>query len=514
MKKVTVIKQKKPELPKLKRVAAYCRVSSDTEQLLHSLSTQVSYFNKLIQDNPYWEFAGVFYDKGISGTSTKKREGFQSMMTAAEEGKIDLILAKSIQRFARNTVDLLSSVRRLKELGVEVQFEKENISTMDSGGELMLTLLASIAQEESLSLSENVKWTKLKKYKAGLPFSHYPVYGYKWVEDDLVIVPEEAEVIRFVYDSYEECKNCYEVCRRVLKQNMKAVDRRSWDQSLVRYILTNSVYTGELILQKQFIENPFTKKVVKNNGQLPKFIIDDHHEAIISSAQFERIQKLMKEKGELGIFSNECVPTVFLTQKIRCGNCGLFFTRETRKRSTGEKWKRWVCMSTKRKKGGKCGDYIWVPEELLMEFIAEALQVDSFTEQDFAESISEIVVCNRQYLLFKFKNGDEKQIEWEERYLEWYEEQKKKAKARHRAAIDGRSPERKAELSRINSESKLKRSPEEVALANKKMLETRSKWTPEQRKEISRKISKARREQEKAKREAKLAASASKESTD
>ena len=171
-------------------------------------------------------------------------------------------------------------------------------------------------------------------------------------------------------------------------------------------------------------------------------------------------------------------------------------------------------MSTKRKKGGKCGDYIWVPEELLMEFIAEALQVDSFTEQDFAESISEIVVCNRQYLLFKFKNGDEKQIEWEERYLEWYEEQKKKAKARHRAAIDGRSPERKAELSRINSESKLKRSPEEVALSNKKMLETRSKWTPEQRKEISRKISKARREQEKAKREAKLAASASKESTD
>ena len=208
MKKVTVIKQKKPELPTLKRVAAYCRVSSDTEQLLHSLSTQVSYFNKLIQDNPYWEFAGVFYDKGISGTSTKKREGFQSMMTAAEEGKIDLILAKSIQRFARNTVDLLSSVRRLKELGVEVQFEKENISTMDSGGELMLTLLASIAQEESLSLSENVKWTKLKKYKAGLPFSHYPVYGYKWVEDDLVIVPEEAEVIRFVYDSDEECKNC------------------------------------------------------------------------------------------------------------------------------------------------------------------------------------------------------------------------------------------------------------------------------------------------------------------
>ena len=514
MKKVTVINKKKPELPRLKRVAAYCRVSEDLDKCQHSLSTQISYFNNLIQSDTGWDFAGVFYDKGISGTSTKKREGFQSMMTAAEEGKIDLILAKSIQRFARNTVDLLSSVRRLKELGVEVQFEKENISTMDSGGELMLTLLASIAQEESLSLSENVKWSKLKKYKAGRPISRFKVFGYEWIEDDLVIIPEEAEIIRFIYEAYEECRNCNEVSRRVNKLSTEARTKNTWGPTTITETLRNSIYTGELVLQKVFIENPFTKRVMTNNGQLPKFIIDQHHEAIISPEQFNRVQKLMIEKKNLGIFSNEFIQTSFLTQKIKCGDCGHFFIRATCQRSNGEKWKKWICSGTRPKKTPKCKARISIPEELLLEFIAQALENDSFSEEDFSESISEIIVCNRQHLLFKFKNGRETKIDWESRYLEWRQVQKANLYKRRSITIANRSPEEKEEMARRNREAQLNRSPEAKALTKKKIAESRNKWTPEHWQEINKKISITKKKQAKAKREAKLAALNSKESTD
>mgnify|MGYP000446792924 FL=1 len=182
-----------PIIREKKKVAAYARVSMQSERMLHSLSAQVSYYSGLIQKNPDWEYAGVYADDFISGTNTVKRDEFKRMLADCEAGKIDIILTKSISRFARNTVDLLETVRHLKDLGVEVRFEKERIRSMDGDGELMLTILASFAQEESRSISDNVKWGIRKRMQNGIPNGHFRIYGYRWEGDELVIVPEEAE---------------------------------------------------------------------------------------------------------------------------------------------------------------------------------------------------------------------------------------------------------------------------------------------------------------------------------
>ena len=196
MRKIIKIEPTEPVLPRRKRVAAYARVSMECERLMHSMSAQISYYSELIQKNPEWEYAGVYADNFISGTETKKRQEFQRMISDCEKGLIDIILCKSISRFARNTVDLLETIRHLKDIGVEVRFEKENINSLSGDGELMLTILASFAQEESRSLSENVKWGIRKRFEKGDPCNRNPILGYEWVDDKLVVVPEEAEIVK------------------------------------------------------------------------------------------------------------------------------------------------------------------------------------------------------------------------------------------------------------------------------------------------------------------------------
>ena len=203
MREIRKIEATIPQMPKRKKVAAYARVSVDSEQLLHSLSAQVSYYSKLIQNNPNWEYAGVYADEGISGTGTAKRKEFLRMISDCEKGKIDLILVKSLSRMSRNTVDLLNTVRHLKEIGVEVRFERENISTFTEDGEFLLTLLASYAQCESESISENVKWGKRKKFSQGHTKGITPPYGYKCQNDKWVIVPEEVE-IGYLYGQFNQ----------------------------------------------------------------------------------------------------------------------------------------------------------------------------------------------------------------------------------------------------------------------------------------------------------------------
>ncbi|MBQ2047933.1 MAG: recombinase family protein, partial [Schwartzia sp.] len=202
MKTIEKIERTKPVLPARKRVAAYARVSMESERMHHSLSAQISYYSNLIQKNPEWEYAGVYADYAISGTGTKRREEFTRMIADCDAGRIDIVLTKSIQRFARNTVDLLNTVRHLKDLGIEVRFEKENINSMSGDGELMLSILASFAQEESRSLSENVRWATVKRFQQGIPNGKFTIFGYIWEDDHLVIVPEEAEIIRWMYSEY------------------------------------------------------------------------------------------------------------------------------------------------------------------------------------------------------------------------------------------------------------------------------------------------------------------------
>ena len=202
MAKITKVEQKMPTIKAKKKVAAYARISMESERMHHSLSAQISYYNALIQKKPEWEFAGVYADDGISGTGIAKRTEFQRMLADCEAGKINIILTKSIQRFARNTVDLLETVRHLKDIGVEVRFEKENINSMSGDGELMLSILASFAQEESRSISENVKWGTKKRFEQGIPNGHFQIYGYRWEGDHLVVEPEEAKIVKLIFDNF------------------------------------------------------------------------------------------------------------------------------------------------------------------------------------------------------------------------------------------------------------------------------------------------------------------------
>ena len=206
-----------------KRVAAYARVSVDTEQLMHSLSAQVSYYSNLIQGTPEWEYVGVYIDAGITGTDTKPRERFQEMIADCEAGKIDIILTKSISRFARNTVDLLATVRHLKELGVEVRFEREHVNTFTSDGEVMLSILASFAEQESISLSQNIKWRVRKNYEQGKPHAHLKLYGYRWEGDERVIEPDEAEAVRFIFAEYLSGKSFREIATELDEKEIRSV---------------------------------------------------------------------------------------------------------------------------------------------------------------------------------------------------------------------------------------------------------------------------------------------------
>ena len=327
MKTVEKIERKLPVLKTRKRVAAYARVSMESERMQHSLSAQVSYYSALIQKNPEWEYAGVFADYGISGTGTKKREEFNSMLAECEAGSIDIILTKSIQRFARNTVDLLNTVRHLKDLGIEVRFEKENINSLSGDGELMLSILASFAQEESRSISENVKWGTIKRFKQGIPNGKFSIFGYEWQDDKLVIVPEEAEIIRWMYAEYMKGASRIEIGRALMDRGIYTRQGKPWVDSNVKVILTNITYTGNMLFQKEYCEDPITKHRRKNYGELPQYFVEDTHEAIIPMDEWQAVQAEFKRRRDLGPFGNKSLKLSAFSTKITCGCCGKHYCR-------------------------------------------------------------------------------------------------------------------------------------------------------------------------------------------
>ena len=252
MRIINKIEPKVPQMPTRKKVAAYARVSMESERLQHSLSAQVSHYSDLIQKHPGWEYVGVYADNGITGTKTTSRQEFMRMLADCEAGKIDIILTKSISRFARNTVDLLETVRHLKDLGISVQFEKEHIDSMTEDGELMLTLLASFAQEESRSISENVKWGTIQRFKEGIPNGQFTIFGYKWVDDKLVVIPEEAEIVRFMYREYMKGASRIEIGRALMERGIYTRKGCPWVDSNVKVILTNITYTGNMLFHKEY----------------------------------------------------------------------------------------------------------------------------------------------------------------------------------------------------------------------------------------------------------------------
>lgn len=414
MPKINIIEPKVPQMPARKKVAAYARVSMESERLQHSLSAQVSYYSSLIQQNPAWEYAGVYADDGITGTKTNDRAEFNRMITDCEAGKIDIILTKSISRFARNTVDLLNAVRHLKELGISVQFEKEHIDSLSEDGELMLTLLASFAQEEVRSLSDNVKWGTRKRFEKGIPNGRFQIYGYRWEGDHLVVEPEEAKIVKLIYDNFLNGLSAESTEKQLAAMGVKSYKGQHFGNTSIRQILGNITYTGNLLFQKEYTTDPISKKSRKNRGELPQYWVENTHEAIIPMEVYQAVQEEKARRRELGVFANWSIKTSCFTSKIKCGRCGKSYQRSNRKgrKDPNANYAVWIC-GTRRKTGNAQCQNKDIPEPMLKESCAAVLGLAEFDEAIFSEQVDHIEIPAPNEMVFYFKDGRIVPHHWE-----------------------------------------------------------------------------------------------------
>lgn len=328
-----------------RRVAAYARVSTDNEEQLSSYEAQIDYYTNYINSRPDWDLIGVYTDEGISGTNTRHREGFKRMIADALDGKIDLIVTKSVSRFARNTVDSLSTIRKLKEKGIEVYFEKENIWTLDSKGELLITIMSSLAQEESRSISENVKWGLRKRAADGKYILGYSSFlGYKkGPNGKLVIDEEQAKVVRLIYRLFLEGYTVHSICKELMARKIPSpMGKPKWYGNTVQSILTNEKYKGDVLIQKTYIEDFITKKAKQNNGEIPQYYVENDHEAIIDRNTWALVQEeLARRKKPAGIGVRQAM----FSGIIQCGDCGGWYGRKV-----------WMSNSKYRKAIYQCND--------------------------------------------------------------------------------------------------------------------------------------------------------------
>ena len=320
------------------RVAAYCRVSTDSEEQLSSYENQLAYYTEKIMKEPGWTMAGVFADEGITGTSTGKRKEFLRMIRQCRQGKIDMILAKSVSRFARNTVDTLNFTRELRGLGIPVIFEEQNINSIYPESEFLITLHGAFAQAESESTSSRVSWGKRQAMRSGHVTMHYKnLLGYEKGPDGKPrIVPEQAEVVRFIYDRYLAGDTTREIKTALEAKGASTVSGKgTWMASHIRSILTNEKYCGDVLLQKTFIQDCISKKVIPNTGQLPKYLVQDHHEPIVSRETFDAVQLEMARRSAKAGATRKSTPTGrgkysgkhVLSNLLFCGECGTAYRR-------------------------------------------------------------------------------------------------------------------------------------------------------------------------------------------
>lgn len=308
-----------------RKVAAYARVSTDSDEQFTSYEAQIDYYTKFINRRNDWDFVRVYTDEGISGTNTKNRSGFNEMIKDALDGKIDLIVTKSVSRFARNTVDSLVTVRKLKDNGTEVFFEKENIYTFDSKGELLITIMSSLAQEESRSLSENVTWGQRKRFSDGKVKMNYTQFlGYEKGDDGKPVINQnEAQTVRLIYRLFMDGKTPCGICRELEKLGILTVSgKQKWSASTIRSILTNEKYKGDALLQKKFTVDFLTKRTKTNEGEVPQYYVEDSHPAIIAKREFDMVQAEMARRKELG---NSYSGNDIFSSKIICADCGGFY---------------------------------------------------------------------------------------------------------------------------------------------------------------------------------------------
>ncbi len=387
---------------KLLRAAAYCRVSTDDEEQKTSYEAQIGYYTEKINKNPEWQMAGIFADEGISGTQAKKRPEFLKMIRLCRQRKIDIILTKSLSRFARNTVDSLKYIRELRELGIAVISEKENINTLTAESEMLITIMSCFAQAESESISKNVSWGVRQSFKNGnVPMQYARLLGYRKGKNDAPeIVPDEAEVVREIYRCYLDGMSMNLIAARL---NAKGSPYR---KAVIQRILTNEKYMGDALLQKTYVTDCITKKTRKNNGELPMYLVKNHHEPIISRADFNRVQEEMARRSAKRAIADKLTKTeqgkysakYGLSELLICGECEEHYRRVTWT-AKGFKEIKWRCVSRIQYGKKKCHNSPTVDEQALHRAIVSAVNEFCTVKDDVAkvlrESITEVLDPNQ-----------------------------------------------------------------------------------------------------------------------
>ena len=384
------------------RVAAYCRVSTDDEEQLTSYEAQKNYYTDKIMNNKEWTMAGIFADEGITGTSARKRPEFIRMIRLCRQNKIDVVLTKSISRFARNTVDCLNYIRALKALEIAVIFEKENINTLETDSEILITMLSAFAQAESESISANVRWGKRQAMREGkVSFQYSKLYGYERGEDNKPqIIPEQAEVVRHIFNVYLAGDSVRTIKKTLDDGGIKTNSGDTvWSVSTIQGILRNEKYCGDAILQKTYISDCISRKVVKNNGQLPKYLIQNSHEGIINRQIFDAVQaEIARRAGTKAASQKKCVSgracyssQYALTERLVCGECGTLYRRCTWSRS-GKKRIIWRCISRLEYGTKYCKDSPTLDEAPLHAAILAAINSAMSSKNDLISQITDAIL--------------------------------------------------------------------------------------------------------------------------
>ena len=392
----------KPQFKAL-RVAAYCRVSTTLEQQETSYEAQVSYYTEKIKSNPNWKLAGIYADDGKSATNTKKRDDFNAMIEDCMVGKIDMVITKSVSRFARNTVDSLQNIRKLKEKNVAVFFEKEGVNTLDGTGELLITILSSQAQEESRNLSENTRWGLVRRFENGIvSVNHNKFLGYtKDKNNELVIVPEEAELVRRIFRLYLEGSSIVQITKILESEGITTVTGlNKWCPGTINKMLSNEKYMGDVLQQKTYTIDFLTKKRVLNKGIVPQYYIEDDHEAIIPKELYYQVQEekarraslhkpsvARKEKKEKSKYSSKFA----LTDIMVCKECGQPYRRQIWSKY-GQKSAVWRCENRLKNGTKNCKHSPTFKEDVLHEAIMTAINSVVENRGEFVGAFRENVI--------------------------------------------------------------------------------------------------------------------------
>ena len=414
-----------PVLPKQTFAAAYARVSTGKDAMLHSLSEQVSYYSDYIQKQPGWVYCGVYVDEAVTGTKEERPE-FKRLIRDCRDGKIDMIVTKSVSRFSRNTLTFLETIRELKALGVNVFFEEQNIYTLSAPGELMLTLLASIAQEESRIASDNMKWRIRVAFENGELANFRFLYGYDIIKGNVYVNPYQARIVQKIFDRFVSGESLSSIARKLNEDREPCVLGGKWQTTHILRMLSNEKYIGDALLQKRYRNNHIEKRLLTNNGELPKYYVQDTHAAIIDPLTFEKAQRRLHEISRNR--SHRPRKTSPYTGLITCGKCGKHYKHVQNKTLSA-----WNC-TTYLTKGRDACFQVRIPDTILQAITESVVDVKD-PDADTLREILSGITADEHTLVYYFNDGTVETRIWENvsRRESWTDVMREKAREQSRA---------------------------------------------------------------------------------